>query len=78
MSERRLEGRLQAVAAGWKEKLGKGGAAARALLRAILAGPVMLTPEGEGYRLRGETKLEPLVWCRGRDSNPHSVATART
>lgn len=23
-------------------------------------------------------KVEPWGWCRGRDSNPHSVATART
>lgn len=46
------------------------------MLRALR---ITLIPEGEGgYWLQGATRLEPLSWCRGRDSNPHSVATART
>ncbi len=80
LSERRLEQRLTALAADWKRLMGKGSAESRAALRTFLPRPIELIPEGEGqYLLRGETLLgTPYDWCRGRDSNPHSVATART
>ena len=80
LDDKRLEQRLTALAADWKRVLAKASPEARAAVRALLPRPIELIPEGEGhYRLRGETRLgNPYGWCRGRDSNPHSVATART
>ena len=83
LADKHLEQRLTALATNWRATMSKGRPEARAALRALLAAPIQLLPEGDGYRLRGETKLgalqtTPYSWCRGRDSNPHSVATART
>jgi hypothetical protein len=81
VSDARLQRALAAIANDYKAMLGKGGLENRGVIRAFLAQPVELIPEGEDhYRLRGEVKVgeTPYAWCRGRDSNPHSVATART
>jgi site-specific DNA recombinase len=81
VSDARLARHLDAIAADWKKMMGRGGLENRNVIRAFLARPLELFPEGEDhYRLRGEVKVgkTPYGWCRGRDSNPHSVATART
>jgi Recombinase len=81
VSDARLARHLDAIAADWKKMMGRGGLENRNVIRAFLARPLELFPEGEDhYRQRGEVKVgkTPYGWCRGRDSNPHSVATART
>jgi hypothetical protein len=79
LSEARLERDIRALAASWQRLLSLGLPEARETLRELLNGPVVISPETVGrWLLRGETLVKPLGWCRGRDSNPHSVATART
>ena len=55
-----LDRRLTARAAHWREVLGGDAPLARQALRALLAGPVMIAPEGNGYLLRGATKIGAL------------------
>jgi site-specific DNA recombinase len=79
LSEARLQRDVAALTATWKRLLDLSLAEARETLRGLLNGPVVITPEKVGrWLLRGESLVKPYGWCRGRDSNPHSVATART
>jgi site-specific DNA recombinase len=79
VAEPRLERDIRALATSWKRLLSLGLPEARETLRGLLNGPVVISPEKVGrWLLRGETLVKPQSWCRGRDSNPHSVATART
>jgi site-specific DNA recombinase len=60
LSDKRLEQRLAARAAHWREVLAGEPVLARQALRALLAGPIAFAPEGDGYRLRGATKIGAL------------------
>jgi site-specific DNA recombinase len=60
LSDERLEHRLTARAAHWREVLAGDPPLARQALRALLAGPILFAPAPDGYRLRGATKVGAL------------------
>jgi hypothetical protein len=60
LGDERLEQRLTARAAHWREVLAGDAPLARQAVRALLAGPVMLAPDADGYRQRGATKIGAL------------------
>src|SRR6266851_3779566 len=57
LSNARLQRHLAERATHWREVLMGDPSLARQALRALLAGPILFTPESGGYRLRGATKI---------------------
>jgi hypothetical protein len=60
LSDKRLEQRLTQRAAYWREVLTGDPLLARQGLRALLAGPITFSPDRDGFRLRGSTKIGAL------------------
>ena len=61
LSSARLQRELAAEMERWREALYGDVPLARQVLRKLLSGPVWLEPQQKGYRLRGATRLGPLL-----------------
>ena len=60
LGDKGLQKRLEQRAAHWREVLTGDPLLARQGLRALLASPITFSPEGEGFRLKGATRIGAL------------------